>query len=74
MKKDAQFYLVQYTQLFDPTAHTEIIVTNDFDRWKSNMKLYQFSYCEEITFRRASEIGYKCTIRICYFTSNGCLV
>ena len=74
MEKDAKFYLVQYTQLFDPTAHTEIIVTNNFNRWKSTMKLHNFSYCEEISLRKASEIGYKCHIRICYFTSTGCLI
>jgi hypothetical protein len=43
--------------LFDPVAHTEVIVSDDFDQWKAWRERCGdlFSYCKEISMREAQK-------------------
>lgn len=60
------FHLVQYSQLFDPVAHTEVIVSDDFDQWKAWRERCGdlFSYCKEISMKDAQKSAYRCNVRI----------
>ena len=66
------FHLVQYTKIFDPAAHTKIVVSNDFDAWKEQMERNGrlFVYVEKIDMKKAKETQYRAEIIIAYMAED----